>query len=578
MKQKTRIGLIAFSASLLCGVSWLTAHADEMTGYSPVTQQRLENPEAGNWLLYRRSYDGHGFSPLRQINGDNVKDLAPAWTFATGVVEGHEAPPMVNNGVMFVTTPEMQVLALNAVTGDLIWRYKEKLPSDLFQLHPTNRGVALWGDKLYLATVDARLIALDAKTGKEVWNTQVGDYKRGEYMTLEPLVVHGKVMVGSSGGEFGVRAFIAAYDAETGQQAWRFYTIPGPEDPGGDTWKSDAWKTGGGSVWITGNYDPRRNLAYWGVGNAAPWPGDLHPGDDLYTSSTVALDPDTGKLQGYHQYHWNDSWDWDEIRAPLLINMQHNGQTIDALVHPARDGYLWVLQQTDNGIKYISGQPFVYQNAFKSLDPATGRPTYDPDHKPVTGKDVSFCPSLWGGLDWPSESYSDQTGLLYIPANDNMCGKMTGEKKQLVTGQLWLGADPDSMKLLPRGDHIGELQAWDPATGKRIWTYPFQNQLFASVLSTGGGLVFVGGTNDRMFRAFDAKTGELLWQQKTNSGIIGMPVAYQVGDTEYVAVQSGWGVDAQRIQDGLAQTPLKLDPAAVPQGGTIWVFALRRRP
>ena len=578
MKQKTRIGLIAFSASLLCGVSWLTAHADEMTSYSPVTQQRLENPEAGNWLLYRRSYDGHGFSPLRQINGDNVKDLAPVWTFATGVVEGHEAPPMVNNGVMFVTTPEMQVLALNAVTGDLIWRYKEKLPSDLFQLHPTNRGVALWGDKLYLATVDARLIALDAKTGKEVWNTQVGDYKRGEYMTLEPLVVHGKVMVGSSGGEFGVRAFIAAYDAETGQQAWRFHTIPGPEDPGGDTWKSDAWKTGGGSVWITGNYDPRRNLAYWGVGNAAPWPGDLHPGDDLYTSSTVALDPDTGKLQGYHQYHWNDSWDWDEIRAPLLINMQHNGQTIDALVHPARDGYLWVLQQTDNGIKYISGQPFVYQNAFKSLDPATGRPTYDPDHKPVTGKDVSFCPSLWGGLDWPSESYSDQTGLLYIPANDNMCGKMTGEKKQLVAGQLWLGADPDSMKLLPRGDHIGELQAWDPATGKRIWTYPFQNQLFASVLSTGGGLVFVGGTNDRMFRAFDAKTGELLWQQKTNSGIIGMPVAYQVGDTEYVAVQSGWGVDAQRIQDGLAQTPLKLDPAAVPQGGTIWVFALRRRP
>jgi alcohol dehydrogenase (cytochrome c) len=583
MKRKTTIGLMAFSAGLLsgtylCGASWGTAHAEGMTSYSPVTQQRLENPEAGNWLLYRRSYDGHGFSPLRQINGDNVKDLAPVWTFATGVVEGHEAPPMVNNGVMFVTTPEMQVLALNAVTGDLIWRYKEKLPSDLYQLHPTNRGVALWGDKLYLATVDARLIALDAKTGKEVWNTQVGDYKRGEYMTLEPLVVHGKVMVGSSGGEFGVRAFIAAYDAETGQQAWRFHTIPGPEDQGGDTWKSDAWKTGGGSVWITGNYDPRRNLAYWGVGNAAPWPGDLHPGDDLFTSSTVALDPDTGQLKGYHQYHWNDSWDWDEIRAPLLINMQHNGQTIDALVHPARDGYLWVLQQTDNGIKYISGQPFVYQNAFKSLDPTTGRPTYDDDHKPVTGKEISFCPSLWGGLDWPSESYSDQTQLLYIPANDNMCGKMVGEKKQLVAGQLWLGADPDSLKLLPRSDHIGELQAWDPATGKRVWTYPFPNQLFASVLTTAGGLVFVGGTNDRMFRAFDAKSGELLWQQKTNSGIIGMPVAYQVGDTEYVAVQSGWGVDAQRIQDGLAQTPLKLDPNAVPQGGAIWVFAIRRHP
>ena len=217
-----------------------------------------------------------------------------------------------------------------------------------------------------------------------MWNTKVGDYKRGEYMTLEPLVVHGKVMVGSSGGEFGVRAYIAAYDADTGKQVWRTYTVPGPDEPGGDTWKSDAWKTGGGSVWITGSYDPRRNLAYWGVGNAAPWPGDLHPGDDLYTSSTIALDPDTGKIKAYHQYHWNDSWDWDEIRPPVLINMQHNGQTIDALVHPARDGYLWTLQQTDNGIKFISGQPFVYQNAFKSIDPQTGRPTYDPEHTPVS--------------------------------------------------------------------------------------------------------------------------------------------------------------------------------------------------
>jgi len=576
MRIPLRSVLMACAAGLLGSMATPWAAAEQISSYAPVTQQRLENPEAGNWLLYRRTYDGHGFSPLRQINSDNVKDLVPVWTFATGVVEGHESPPMVNNGMMFVTTPGMQVLALDAATGDLIWRYKEKLPSDLFQLHPTNRGVAMWGDKLYLATVDAHLIALDAKTGKEVWNTKVGDYQHGEYMTLEPLIVHGKVMVGSSGGEFGVRAYIAAYDADSGKQAWRTYTVPSPEEPGGDTWKSDAWKTGGGSVWITGNYDPKRNLAYWGVGNAAPWPGDLHPGDDLYTSSTIALNPDTGEIKGYHQYHWNDSWDWDEIRPPVLINMQHNGQTIDALVHPARDGYLWTLQQTDNSIKFISGQPFVYQNAFKSLDPQTGRPTYDPEHKPVSGKEVSFCPSLWGGLDWPSESYSDQTQLLYIPANDNMCGQMLGEKKQLLVGQLWLGADPDSLKLLPRGDHIGELQAWDPATGKRVWTYPFPSQLFASVLSTAGGLVFVGGTNDRMFRAFDAKTGELLWQQKTNSGIIGMPVAYQVGDTEYVAIQSGWGVDAQRIQDSLAKTSMKLDPNAVPQGGVVWVFALRR--
>ena len=566
---------LAFAAGVLCSVACGAAMAGELSSYSPVTQQRLENPEVGNWLLYRRTYDGHGFSPLLQINTENVRNLTPVWTYSTGVVEGHEAPPMVNNGVMFVTTPGDQVLALDAATGDLIWRYAPKLPEDLFQLHPTNRGVAMWGDKLYLATVDSRLIALDAKTGKVDWESKIGDYHNGEYSTLEPLVVNGKVMVGTSGGEFGVRAFIAAFDADTGKQLWKFYTVPSPSEPGGNTWDTDAWKTGGGSVWITGNYDPKRNLAYWGVGNAAPWPGDLHPGDNLYTSSTIALDPDTGQIKGYHQYHYNDSWDWDEIRPPMLISMQHNGQAIDALVHPARDGYFWVLQQTDDGIKYINAWPFVYQNAFKSLDPQTGRPSYDLDHKPVVGKMVNFCPSLWGGDDWTSSSYSDQTDLVYIPANNNMCGENEGVNKKLIVGQLWLGVDPNTNNLLPHGEHIGELQAWDPTTGKQVWMYPFPNQLFASVLTTAGGLVFVGGTNDRMFRAFDARTGELLWQQRTNSGIIGMPVAYQVGDTEYIAVQSGWGVDAQRIQQALSTTQLKLDPDAVPQGGVVWVFAVK---
>ncbi len=572
MKKLTQLAL---AATMLTGLYGGAAYAERLANYAPVTQQRLENPEVGNWLLYRRTYDGHAFSPLSQINADNVRDLYPVWTYSTGVVEGHESPTMVNNGVMFVTTPQNHVLALDAVTGDLLWSYEPKLPADLFQLHPTNRGVALYGDKLFMATVDSRLIALDAKTGKVAWDSKIGDYHRGEYSTLEPLVVNGKVMIGTSGGEFGVRAFIAGYDADTGKQLWKTYTVPSPNEPGGDTWHTDAWKTGGGSVWITGNYDPKRHLAYWGVGNAAPWPGDLHPGDNLYTSSVVALDPDTGQIKGYHQYHWNNSWDWDEIRPPLLINMDYNGQTIDALVHPARNGYFWVLQQTDNGIKYLKAWPFVYQNAFKSLDPQTGRPTYDPLHKPVVGKNVHFCPSLWGGEDWPSESASDQTHLVYVPANNYMCGQYTGVDKKLVDGQLWLGIDPDTNKLLPRGQHIGELQAWDPATGKQAWMYPFPNQLFASVLSTAGNLVFVGGTDDRMFRAFDARTGELLWQIRTNSGIIAPPVAYQVGDTEYIAITSGWGVDAQRIQQALSTTPVATDPNAVPQGGVIWVFALR---
>jgi alcohol dehydrogenase (cytochrome c) len=389
-------------------------------------------------------------------------------------------------------------------------------------------------------------------------------------------VVNGEVMVGGSGGEFGVRGYVAAFDADTGKELWRTFTIPGPGEPGHDTWRGDDWKNGGGPVWITGTYDPKQNIAYWGTGNAAPWPGDQHPGDNLYTSSVIALNPDTGKMVAYHQYHQNDSWDWDEIDAPMLINMSYNGgQPFDALVHPGRDGYLWVLKQVENGkIGFVYGKPFVGQNAFKSIDEKTGRPTVDPEHKPATGHDVSFCPSLWGGKDWPSASYSPETHLLYIPANNNMCETLQGKKEKLVVGQLWLGADADNAKLLPHHDHIGELQAWDISTGKQAWMHPFsKSQLFASVLSTAGDLVFVGGTNDRMFRAF-GKTGNVRWEQKTNSGIMGMPVAYEVDGTEYIAIQSGWGVDAQRIQDMLAKTDLKLDPD-VPQGGVVWVFAVK---
>jgi alcohol dehydrogenase (cytochrome c) len=566
----------ALMAALLGSVSMVAAMAGEVSNYSPVTQQRLENPEPGNWLLYRRTYDGHIYSPLKQINTSNVKDLVPVWTFATGVNEGHEAPPMVNNGVMFVATPYNQVIALDAKTGDLIWRYKHPVPEDLFQLHPTSRGVGMWQDKLFLAATDDHLIAIDAKTGKELWNTKVQDYKKGQYLTLEPLVVNGKVLIGGSGGEYGVRGYVAAYDADSGKELWRTYTVPEPSQPGGNTWQGEAWKTGGGSAWITGNYDPKRNIVYWGTGNAAPWPGDQHPGDNLFTTSVIALNPDDGKMVGYHQYHQNDSWDWDEIDAPILINnMDQNGQKIDALVHPARDGYLWVLKRTPTGIEFVSGKPYVGQNAFKGIEPETGRPIVDPEHKPATGKDVSFCPSLWGGKDWPSAAYNPDTRLVYIPANNNMCEVMRGEKQQLVVGQLWLGANLDSMKLIPEVDHIGELQAWDPATGKQAWVHKFpKTQLFASTLTTAGDLVFVGGTNDRMFHAFNAKTGDLLWQMKTSSGIMAMPVAYEVDGTEYIAVQSGWGVDAQRIQDMLAKTDWKLDPD-VPQGGVVWVFAVK---
>ncbi|MGY4308696.1 alcohol dehydrogenase (cytochrome c) [Bradyrhizobium sp. USDA 4369] len=569
--------LLSSTVAFTC-VAAQTALAGPIENYSPVTPARLENPEPGNWMLYRRTYDGQGYSPLDQINTTNVKNMVPVWTFATGVIEGHEAPPLVNNGVMFITTPMGQVIALNAKTGDQYWRYKRELPEDLFQLHPTNRGVGLWQDKLYLATTDDHLVALDAKTGKVLWDKKVQDYKKGQYLTLMPLIVDGKVMVGGSGGEFGVRGYVAAYDAEDGKELWRTFTIPGEGEPGHDTWSGDDWKSGGGSAWMTGTYDKDTKTVYWGVGNAAPWPGGLHPGDNLYTSSVIALDPATGKIKTHFQYHQNDSWDWDEVDAPMLVDLQRDGRSFKSLIHPGRDAIFWVLERTPERINYVNGWTFVHTDVWKGIEPETGRPIVDPAHKPTLGKRVDFCPSLWGGKDWPSAAYSQKTRFVYVPANENFCGGFTGEKLPLVPGQLWLGTKAEDIGLTvrPGADHFGELQAWDPASGKKVWSYNFpKSQLFGSVTATAGDLVLVGGTNDRMFRAFHAKTGELLWEQKTNSGIMGMPVAYEVDGTQYIAVQSGWGVDAQRIQDALAKGNTGLEDN-VPQGGVVWVFAVKK--
>src|SRR6201993_695248 len=350
-----------------------------LQNYKPVTAERLKQPEEGDWLMYRRTYDGWGYSPLSQISAANVGGLKPVWTLATGQIEGHQAPPIVNNGVMFVATPGNPGLAIAARKGELLWRFKRPSPEDMLLWHPTSRGVGLLGDKVYFAAADATLIALDAKTGKVVWNAPVEDYTHGYYMSLAPLVADGKVMVGVSGGELGVRGFVAAFDAETGKPAWKTYAVPAPGEPGSETWPNgNQWKTGGGSVWITGAYDPATNLTFWGTGNGGPWMGDQRPGDNLFTSSVLALDTTTGKIKGYHQYHPNDSWDWDEVNPPILVDYQRNGRTVKGLAYAARDGYLWMLERTADKINFVDGQPVVKQNVFKSLDPKTGRPDVGP--------------------------------------------------------------------------------------------------------------------------------------------------------------------------------------------------------
>jgi alcohol dehydrogenase (cytochrome c) len=549
---------------------------DILQKYTPVTAERLKNPEDGNWLLFRRTYNGWGYSPLAEITPANVSRLQPVWSYVTGQVEGHQAPPIVNNGVMFVATPGNQLLALEAKTGNLLWRYKRPFPEDMTPLHPTNRGVGLYGDKVFFAAAESVLVALDAKTGKEVWATKVDDYKVGHYMTLMPLVADGKVMVASSGGEVGIRGFLAAFDPETGKELWRTFTVPAPGEPGSDTWPKDGdhYKRGGGTMWVTGTYDPETNLAFWGTGNAAPWFGDQRPGDNLYTSSLVAFDTATGAIKGHFQYHPNDSWDWDEVSPPIVLDYTHQGRQVKGLVNVSRSGYLWQLERTKDKINFVTGQPYVKQNVFKRLDPKTGRPEIDEARKPGTGKTAEFCPSLWGGKDWPPAAFSPQTRMLYIPANENLCTELTGEVPKYVPGERYMGVAKNVMKIVAGADHVGELQAWDIDSGKKVWTTNLPSFNWGPVLATGGGVLFAGGTNDRMFRAFDAKTGKILWEFPTGSGVAAVPVSFQVDGKQYIAVQSGWGVDPAKMQSRMnllfpGQYP------DVPQGGSVWVFAVK---
>ena len=545
-----------------------------LQNYKPVTAERLRNPEDGNWLMVRRTYNGWGYSPLFQISTANVKRLRPVWVLSTGVNNGHEAAPIVNDGIMFVATPGNQVIAVDVRTGTVLWRYRKQLPDDVVLLHPTSRGVALFADKVFFAEGNAILVALDVKTGKEVWSTKVAENKDGYYMSLAPLVAGGKVMVGASGGELGIRGFVAAFDPSTGKELWRTYTVPAPGEPGSETWpQGDQWKTGGGPVWVTGNYDPDTNLAFWGTGNGGPWMGDQRPGDNLYIASTLALDVATGRIKGYHQYNPNESWDWDEVSPPLLVDYKRGTKMINGLIDVGRDGYLWFLERTDGTINFVEGMPFVKQNVFKSLDPKTGRPDVDADHKPGTDKKVDFCPSHWGGKNWPPAAFSPKTRMLYIPANENLCASFTAKEVEYSPGRPFMGTT-STLQMVPGADHIGEVQAWDVDKGKRVWTHTYaKSPNWGPMLVTAGGLVFSGGTNDRMFHAFDASTGQLLWEFPTNSGVIGQPVSFMVDGKQYVAVQSGWGIDSRAMQARL-NTLFPGEYPEVPEGGAIWVFAV----
>ncbi len=546
--------------------------------YRAVTADRLKHPEDGNWLMIRRTYDGWGYSPLDGITTANVARLKPVWVFSTAETRSHESAPVVNNGVMFVTTPMNQVIAIDARSGNLLWRYRRPRPEGASVPHETNRGIALYGDKVYYAAGEAVLVALDARTGKEVWTTTVADNKSSYYITLAPLVAGGTVMVGASGGEFGIRGFIAAFNPDTGKELWRTYTVPAPGEPGSETWpKGEEWKTGGAPVWVTGNYDPETNIAYWGTGNGGPTIGDNRPGDNLYTASTIALDVATGAMKGYFQYHPNDSWDWDEVSPPILLDYQRNGRTIKGLVDVARDGYLWFLDRTltKNGrFGFVDAKPYVHQDVFHGLDPVTGRPDINPEHIPTTGKPAAFCPGSHGGKTWPPIAFSPKTRMIYIPANNNMCSSNMGVKVEYKAGKGFVGIGNSHPFTVPGAGHFGEVQAWNVDTGLKVWAHNYEKSPnWGSMLATAGGLVFSGGTTDRKFHAFDATTGKLVWEFPTNSGILAPPTSFLIDGKQYIAIESGWGGDARGDQANLN----RLFPGEfpeVPEGGAVWVFAV----
>jgi alcohol dehydrogenase (cytochrome c) len=550
-----------------------------LQNYQPVTRERLLKPADGDWLMIRRTYDGWGYSPLAQINRDNVARLKPVWVFSTAEARPHESAPVVNSGVLFVTTPSNVVIAIDVKTGNQLWRYRRPRPQGASVPHEVNRGVALYGDKVLVAAGEAVLVALDVRTGRVAWETKVAENSQGYYTTLAPLVADGKVLVGASGGEFGIRGFLAAFDVETGKEVWRTYTIPAPGEPGSETWSGDQWKTGGAPIWVTGNYDAETNTAYFGTGNGGPTTGDTRPGDNLYTASTIAFDVATGAIKGFYQYHPNDSWDWDEVSPPLLVDYQRGGRTIKGLINVARDGYLWFVDRATidpatRRMKFVDGKPYVYQNVFRSLDPVTGRPDVDPARKPRVGMPAEFCPGTHGGKNWPPIAYSPQTRMIYIPATNNLCRSNMGVAVSYTPGKAFVGVGGGRAVIAPGADHFGEVQAWNVDTGQKVWTHNYaKSPNWGSMLATGGGLVFSGGTADRKIHAFDAANGKLLWEFPTSSGILAPPSSFTVEGKQYIAVHTGWGGDSGGAQGQLNGVfPGEYPP--IPEGGAVWLFAL----
>ena len=537
-------------------------------GYPAVTSARLARAATGNgWLMFRRDYAGDSYAPFQQINSRNVAGLKPVWNYRIGMKQGFEASPIVNGRYLFVTTPLDHLIAFDAVTGKVLWTYAKNLSDTGLKTvccDVVNRGVALYGDDVYMATLDNYVVALNAQTGKVVWQKQIKPADLGYAMTLAPLTLQGMVIVGISGGEYGARDFVEALDARTGRKLWRTYSTPAPGQPGGNTWPKGMYKTGGGSTWLTGTYDPSTNTLLWGVGNPGPWLAKLRPGRNLYTDSVEALNPRTGQRKWYYQYTPHDSWDYDGVNTPVVTSLTYHGKRYQAIVHADRNGWLYVINRRTH--KLIYAVPFAHAMSVAGF--RNGLPYTDNAVRPTLTKQIFTCPSFLGGKNWWPVSVDPATHMVYVPTI-HTCMTMKGAPTFYKAGLPYLG---ETFKVVhdPLDHNWGSLQAFDLDTGQRVWDHESARPWDDGAMSTAGGLVF-SGTEGGHLLAFDAHTGKVLWKSpQLSSGIIAPPVTYRVDGTQYVAVLAGYGGGTPIWGGDMVKAV-----ADIPRGGQLYVFSLK---
>ena len=503
--------------------------------FSPVTWERLVNAESEpeNWMMYSGTLDSQRYSRLDQINTDNVTELEMKWSYQIPVIDRAETVPTVVDGVMFITEAPSNLTAVDARTGRVYWRYDHELPEDLrICCGRNNRGVAILGETLFMSTLDAHLVAIDARTGNVLWDVEVADYEAGYSKTAAPLIVKDKVVTGIAGGEFGIRGFIDAYDPVTGELEWRTYAIPGPGEPGNDSWSGDSWKTGGAATWITGSYDPDLNLIYWGTGNPGPdWNGDVRLGDNLYSDSALALNGDTGEIAWHFQFTPHDVHDYDSIQVPILADIEYQGSTRKVMMWANRNAFFYTIDRETG--EFLEGEAYATQTWAQGLDP-NGRPIPTPGMAP-TYEGIMVSPPIVGATNWYSPGYSQQTGLFYVTSFDGE-QEFFKRDEDYEEGERFTGGGGRYNQ--PMDAFHSSIRAINPATAEIEWEFPIMPRSSAGITTTAGGIVFTGSA-DGYFFALDAASGEELWHISLGARVHAAPMTYAIDGQQFVTIASG---------------------------------------